>query len=412
MCPAFVMGVSVGVARGTVRASKHSSLIAPWLRNFLAFYKGFTSKTKDLDIPSIKGGIDVSLHYTLSVVQAPKVMSDLPKAMPPQMEGSLSRLNKSAVLWADLARWFGDDIRLILVSLKGVDFHEIEELRLRVGQPLLVRTLDKDLFINREGEVTSPKKAYFINHEDLACALERMTHSSVYAAEEELKQGFIALPGGNRVGVTGEVVLQHGQIQTMKHISSLNLRVARDIPGRSLKILPLLLSADGRVRHTLLISPPRAGKTTLLRDLIRSISNGVPQLGLRGQTVGVVDERGELAGMWQGVPTYDLGYRTDVLDGCPKASGMSMMVRSMSPQVLAMDELGHTDDVIAIADALRTGVQILSTAHASSLEEARNRPVITRLLDQGVFERLVVLSRRHGPGTIEGVYDLRTGRIL
>jgi len=370
------------------------------------------SKITKLDIPSIKGGFDVSLHYTLSVVQTPKVIPNSPLTMPKQREENLPGLNKSAALWADMARWFGDDIRSILVSLKGVAFHEIEELRLRVGQPLLVRTLNQDLFINQEGEVTSPKKAYFIKSEDLACALERMTHSSVYAVEEDLKQGFITLPGGNRVGLTGEAVLQQGQIQTIKHITSLNLRIAREVPGLSLKILPLLLSEEGRVLHTLLISPPRAGKTTLLRDLIRSISNGVPQLGLRGQTVGVVDERGELAGMWQGVPTYDLGYRTDVLDGCPKASGMSMMVRSMSPQVLAMDELGHSEDVNAIADALRTGVQILSTAHASTLEEARNRPVISHLLDQGVFERLVVLSRQHGPGTIEEVHDLRTGRVL
>lgn len=353
----------------------------------------------------------MSLHYTLSVIQKPLLTSSLPKVIG-QREGSLPELNKSAALWADMARWFGDDIRSILIGFRQVNFQEVEELRLRVGQPLLVRTFDKDLFINREGKVTSPLKAYSVKHEDLTSALERMTHSSVYAVEEDLKQGFITLPGGNRVGVTGEVVIQDGQVQTLKHISSLNLRIAREIKGLSLKVLPLLLRPDGTFCHTLLISPPRAGKTTLLRDLIRSISNGVPQLGFEGQTVGVVDERGELAGMWQGVPAYDLGFRTDVLDGCPKASGMSMMVRSMSPQVLAMDELGHTEDVIAIEDALRTGVQILSTAHASSLEEARNRPVITHLLDQGVFERLVVLSRRHGPGSIDGVYDLKTGRIL
>ena len=354
----------------------------------------------------------MSLHYTLSVVQAPKLSPNLPKPTTSPTMGNFCGPDQNVTLWADMARWFGEDVRSILDNIKAVTLHEVEELRLRVGQPLLIRTSDKDLFLNREGGVTSPNRAYFVKREDLACALERMTHSSVYAAEEDLRQGFLTLPGGNRVGVTGEAVLQHGQIQTMKHISSLNLRIARDIWGRGLKILPLLLGADGTFGHTLLISPPRAGKTTLLRDLIRLISNGVPQLGLSGLTVGVVDERGELAGMWQGVPTYNLGYRTDVLDGCPKARGMSMLVRSMAPQVLAMDELGHDDDVTALKDALRTGVRILSTAHASSLEEARSRPTIAHLLEQGVFERLVVLSRKQGPGTVEGVYDLKTGRIL
>ena len=354
----------------------------------------------------------MSLHYTLSVVQAPKVPLNSPKVTTSQAEEKLTGPNKGAELWADMSRWFGEDIQSILGNINAIPFQEVEELRVRMGQPLMLRTSDKDLFLNREGGVTSPDNAYCVKREDLVCALERMTHSSVYAAEEDLKQGFLTLPGGNRVGVTGEVILLHGQIQTLKHISAMNVRIARDIQGRGLKILPQLIGAQGIICHTLLISPPRAGKTTLLRELIRLISNGVPQLGLTGQTVGVVDERGELAGMWQGVPTYDLGYRTDILDGCPKAKGMSMLVRSMAPQVMAMDELGHTDDVIALMDALRTGVQILSTAHASSLEEARNRPTLAHLLDQGVFERLVVLSRKHGPGTIDGVYDLRTGRIL
>jgi len=354
----------------------------------------------------------MSLHYTLSVIKAPKITNLSPKGNSLQVEESISGPNQSAVLWADMAKWFGEDIRLVIDKIKAVPFQEVEEIRLRVGQPLMVRMSDEDLFLNREGGVTSPEKAYIVMREDLVCALERMTHSSLYAAEEDLKQGFLTLPGGNRVGVTGEAVLLRGQIQTLKHVSALNLRIAREIQGQGLKLIPYLLGVDRTFCHTLLISPPRAGKTTLLRDLIRTISNGVPQIELKGQTVGVVDERGELAGMWQGVPTYNLGYRTDVLDGCPKASGMAMMVRSMAPQVIAVDELGHTDDVTALTDALRTGVRILSTAHASSLEEARGRPILAHLLEQGVFERMVVLSRKHGPGTIEGVYDLKTGRIL
>lgn len=354
----------------------------------------------------------MSLHYTLTVTQTPKVESNFPKIKIPPIEEELVEQNPRADLWAKMAKWFGKNVGSVLENITAIPFHQVEEIRLRVGQPLLILTSEKEYFLNRNSEVCSPDKAYLVNSEDLVSALERMTHSSIYAVEEDLKKGFLTLPGGNRVGVTGEVILNQGQIQIMKHISSLNLRIAKDISGRGLKLLPLLLGSSGMICHTLMISPPRAGKTTLLRELIRLISNGVPQLDLGGQTVGVVDERGELAGMWQGVPTYDLGWRTDVLDGCPKASGMSMMVRSMAPQVIAMDELGHEDDVAALLDALRCGVRILSTAHASSLEEACKRPTLKCLLEQGVFQRLVVLSRKYGPGTIESVHDLESGRIL
>lgn len=357
--------------------------------------------------------MDVSLHYTLSVVQPAKGKEARTKSAEQRWQKAEGIPSEQSVsLWPDIAKWFGEDVRSVLSKIRAVSLQETEEIRLRVGQPLLVSTADADIFLNRDGEITSPAEAYHAGREDLISALERMTHSSVYAAVEDLKQGFLTLPGGNRVGVTGEAVLQDGQIQTLKHISGLNLRIAREIPGLGLKMLPLILKDNGLICHTLLISPPRAGKTTLLRDLIRLLSNGVPQMGLPGRTVGVIDERGELAGMWQGTPTYNLGCRTDVLDGCPKAKGLSMLLRSMAPQVIAMDELGHADDVIAIEDALRTGVQILSTAHAGSLAEARDRPVLAHLLRQGVFDRLAVLSRKHGPGTIEGVYDLKTGRSL
>ncbi|AFM42250.1 stage III sporulation protein AA [Desulfosporosinus acidiphilus SJ4] len=340
----------------------------------------------------------MSLHYQLSVSQAQK-------ALP-------ARSGQKSPGWETMDRWFGETIRAILKQIQDFELLEVEEIRLRVGQPFMLRTSGKDLFFNSEGKITSPSNAYCITQEDLTATLDKMTQSSVYAVEEDLKQGFLTLPGGNRVGVTGEAILQKGEVQKLKHISSLNVRLARDYQGHSLRVLPKICRKDGTLYHTLVISAPRAGKTTLLRDLIRLISNGVPQMGLEGQSVGVIDERGELAGMNKGLPSYNLGCRTDVLDGCPKVYGMTMLIRSMAPQVVVMDELGHHDEIEALKDALRTGVRILCTAHASSLEEAKTRPTLSYLLEDGVFERLVVLSRQTGPGTIEGVYDLKTGRSL
>jgi stage III sporulation protein AA len=134
----------------------------------------------------------------------------------------------------------------------------------------------------------------------------------------------------------------------------------------------------------------------------------MPEIGLAGQTVGVVDERSEIAGMWQGVSSFDLGCRTDVLDRCPKAQGLNMLIRSMSPSVVAVDELGGPEDAAVLQDAVRCGVKILATAHASTLEELQRRVYLKALFEHQVFERAVILSRNNGPGTIEGVYDLLT----
>ncbi|WP_434511836.1 stage III sporulation protein AA [Desulfitobacterium sp. AusDCA] len=344
----------------------------------------------------------MSLHYSLVLSQ--------PKKEP----GLLDHLNVIPVpdRIEVIVKRLCDSLREIVMSAKEVPWAEIEEIRIRVSKPLLLRGKDQEYFLDSLGKTVAQDKAYKIKKEDVMQTLERMTQSSLYAAEEELKQGFLTLPGGHRVGVTGEAVLKNGFIQNLKHISSLNIRLALDISGQAKMILPYLKRPDGSLYHTLILSPPRAGKTTLLRDLIRCLSEGVPGVAASGKTIGVVDERGEIAGMWQGYPTYDLGCRTDVLDGCPKASGMSMLIRSMSPQVIAVDELGHPQDVEAVLDALRSGVSVLSTAHAENGDDAKARPVLKALFEKSVFERLVLLSRRRGPGTVESIFDLRTNTDL
>lgn len=325
----------------------------------------------------------------------------------------LLHTNLSSTLeWAGVTPWFGGNLNIIFAQIRKVALAEVEEIRVRVGQPLLLQGSGRDIFLNALGVPCRQKEAYLVSRQDLALTLERVTQSSLYAAEEELKQGFFTLPGGHRVGIAGEAILRGKEVQTLKHISALNFRLAREIRGSARGVIPFLLKSDGDFCHTLMLSAPRAGKTTLLRDLIYLLSTGIPELGLRGQTVGVVDERGELAGMRQGIPTYNLGPRTDVLDGCPKGIGMSMLVRSMAPQIIAVDELGHPDDVSALADALRTGVKILATAHASSWDEALHRPILKILFTEKVFTRIVLLNRQHGPGTIAGIIDTLTGRNL
>ncbi|MGI5901958.1 MAG: stage III sporulation protein AA [Desulfitobacteriia bacterium] len=319
-----------------------------------------------------------------------------------QKEGSHSHAKTerefSRWLSTRAARMLGEGIRLLSPT------ERIEEIRLRINQPLTIRTAKKDYFIP-SGSRNSTEKFDVLRKEDLLETLDKMTYSSIYAAEEELKQGFITLPGGHRTGICGETVIENGKIKTLKNISALNIRLARQPDLKTSKLLIHLLKRSKDFCHTLLISPPRAGKTTLLRQLIRDLSNGVPEIGLEGQTVGVVDERSEIAGMWQGISAFDLGCRTDVLDRCPKALGIKMLIRSMAPSVVAVDELGGPEDIAAVREAMSCGVKILATLHANSVAELKNRKHLKEMLESEILERVVVLSRVRGPGTIEAVYD-------
>ena len=161
--------------------------------------------------------------------------------------------------------------------------------------------------------------------------------------------------------------------------------------------------------HTLIVSPPRCGKTTLLRDIIRQMSNGWGNIS--GVTVGVVDERSELAGCYQGIPQNDLGMRTDILDGCPKAEGMQMLIRSMSPVVVAVDELGKEEDFKAVESVIHCGCRLIATAHGASMEETLSQPFFRKLWEARVFLRYIFLGKHERAGIVEGIYD-ENGKCL
>ena len=239
-----------------------------------------------------------------------------------------------------------------------------------------------------------------------------MGNYSLYAYEEELRQGFLTVRGGHRVGVAGKVILEHGAVKSIRSISSLNVRFAHQVRGCGEKILPWV-TEEGRFLSSLLISPPGGGKTTLLRDLIRLLSDGfeTEEGGfVPGVNVGVADERSEIAACLKGVPQNDLGSRADVLDGCPKALGMMMLIRSMAPAVLAADEIGGEEDLRAVEYAATCGCRLLATIHGRSVGEIRRKPLFERILGERIFKRFVILGGERA-GQVREIAD-EAGRIL
>ena len=292
---------------------------------------------------------------------------------------------------------------------------ELQEIRLRAGKPVLVFMDGQEYAVGRRGlfemeglqsgrrtfrkAVLCPEAEDGTDQEarspvlaDQALIREILgifSRHSLYAFEDEIRQGFLTIEGGHRVGIAGKAVAGENGLRTIKDISSLNIRLAHEKPGCGDPVLPWLYE-DGQLRNTLILSPPGAGKTTLLRDVVRQVSNG-NQYGPGLQTA-VVDERSELGACFKGVPQCDLGMRTDVLDGCPKAQGMLLLLRSMSPQVIAVDELGEETDRRALQKAAACGCGLLATLHGTDETDAAKRLGESCL--RQIFDRIVILKGR------------------
>lgn len=274
-------------------------------------------------------------------------------------------------------------LRLAVRNLPKTEQMITEEIRLRVGQPVSVSLPEGEVFIPGSPIVAA---------KDLLSVLETATKASAHAALERICQGFVAIAGGHRLGLCGIVVNRDGKIHNLRCVSSLNLRIAKQIPGIGNDLLRNICE-NGNPSSVLVLAPPGAGKTTLLRDLIRGLSYGVAG---KPQRIGVADERGELAAMWDGVPQFDLGPHTDVLDGCKKADGLMILLRGMNPQVLAVDEITAPEDVEALQMAAGCGVSLLATAHGRSMDELRTRPFYENLLHKKIFRWLIWIRIHEG----------------
>lgn len=304
-------------------------------------------------------------------------------------------------------------IRTAFFKLPPEKLEKVEEIRLRRRKPLMVVEGRTDYMVTPDGSTTEdPKSAYIVTDNDAEKTFQLISQSSIYAWEDEIKNGYITLKGGHRVGIVGKVVMEAEKIKTIKHVSGFNIRIARQILGAADETIPFVINEKGEFLNTMIISPPKAGKTTLLRDLIRQLSSGSYKLGSKGFKIGVVDERSEIACCYEGVPQNDVGIRTDVLDGCPKPRGIMMLLRSMSPEIIATDEIGRPEDVEALEEAINAGVKLLTTAHGTDLEDLKRRPTIRRLIENQFFDRYLILGFSNGIGTLEKVVEGKDFRII
>lgn len=261
-------------------------------------------------------------------------------------------------------------------------FDTLEEIRIRINRPIILKFNDNEKIIK-----------YSITAEEIISCLQFICENSIYTYQNQISEGFITVKGGHRVGITGSCVFEDGKVVNINHVYSLNFRIARQIVGSSNKILKHILNPDNNnVYNTLIISSPGAGKTTILRDIVRQISSGIKEIKFKAINVGVVDERGEIAALYKGIPQNDIGIKTDIIENVSKSIGMKMLIRSMAPKVIVADEIGKSEDIDAINYAICSGSKGVFTAHGSNFEDISLNPILKNLINIHIFERLIFLD--------------------
>lgn len=275
----------------------------------------------------------------------------------------------------EILRYFPIELKDLIIKKYETELEDIREIRVRVNKPVVLKMSFRDIII----------KNYNINRENINKIFESICGNSVYAFTDEISNGFITILGGHRVGISGRALYRENKIYSIKDISGLNFRIAREIIGAADKIIKNIKIND-EFQSTLIISPPGFGKTTLLRDIVRQISNN-------GYEVSIVDERSEIAACFRGIPQNDVGEHTDVMDGINKNDGICMMVRSMKPDFIATDEIGTDEDARAIMYAINSGVKVIATAHGKELGDLRRSDKLKHIIELGIFKKVVVLNQ-------------------
>lgn len=292
----------------------------------------------------------------------------------------------------EITRLFPETIQKRFIKQLHNHWHHLQEIRIRLDKPI-------ELIFDQHTEWI---KNILPTKKDTMYILNQLSEFSLYRMEDELREGYITIEGGHRVGLAGKVNTLRGEVKAIQHITFMNIRIAKEKMGVALPFMPFIYNGY-QYENTLLVGAPQTGKTTIIRDMARLISSNSGHAS--GKKVGIVDERSEISGSIKGIPQHTLGLRTDVMDACPKAEGMMMMIRSMSPEVLIVDEIGSEKDVAALMEAIHAGVTVICSIHAQTLEELKKRPSIQPLFTNSVFKRIILLERGNEPGKVGAIYN-------
>lgn len=280
----------------------------------------------------------------------------------------------------------------LIKSMENINLEKVEEIRIRVQRPVIMKAGVNEFVLK-----------YNINEDEILNILQSFCNNSIHTYQNQICSGFLTIQGGHRVGISGNVVVKEGKVSNISNLFSLNIRIAKEVKDCSMPLLQYIIDiSKNSILNTLIVSSPGAGKTTMLRDLVNKISNGIPEINFKGLDVAVIDERGEIAAMHRGVPQNDIGIRTDVLDNVPKTIGIKMAIRSLAPKVIVADEIGNKDDADVINYAICSGVKGIFTAHGSKMQDLRMNPEISKLINLGVFQRIIFLDGNK-KGTVEKV---------